>query len=165
MMDSRCGPTWGKLTQIFDMLQVQNINLLLQLNVHSSVHYKQFSVHSSLRYTQLTLHSSVRYKQLTVHSTVGYTQLTVHSSVRYTQLTVHRSVCYTQLTVHISVLYTQLNVHSSVRYTHSNSTHFQKFCVLQPNIKSKLFIKLLHSQLKESKAWNIRRFVGIIILL
>jgi len=66
MMDSRFGPTCGKLTQLADMLQVQNINMLLHLSVHSSVCYTQLSVHSSVCYTQLLEHSSVRY----THSTL-----------------------------------------------------------------------------------------------
>jgi len=39
MMDSKVGPTGGKLTQLLDMIEVQNINKLLQLTVHSSVRY------------------------------------------------------------------------------------------------------------------------------
>jgi hypothetical protein len=39
MMDSKVGPTDGKLTQLLDMMVFQNINKLLQLTVHSPVHY------------------------------------------------------------------------------------------------------------------------------
>jgi hypothetical protein len=37
MKDRKVGPTGGKLTQIVDMMQVQNINQMLQLTVHSFV--------------------------------------------------------------------------------------------------------------------------------
>jgi len=37
MMDSKVGPTGGKLTQLLGMMEVQNINKLIQLTVHSSV--------------------------------------------------------------------------------------------------------------------------------
>ena len=55
MMDCRFGPTCGKLIQLADMLQVQNLNMLLQITVYSSVHYSQLTVHSSVRYTHSTL--------------------------------------------------------------------------------------------------------------
>ena len=42
MMDSKVGPTGGKLTQLLDMMEVQNINKLLQLTVHSSVRFTHF---------------------------------------------------------------------------------------------------------------------------
>jgi len=43
MIDSKVGPTGGKLTQLLDMQQVQNINKLLQLTVHSSVCFTHFT--------------------------------------------------------------------------------------------------------------------------
>ena len=39
MMESKVAPTCGKLTQLADTLQVQNINMLLHLTLHSSVRY------------------------------------------------------------------------------------------------------------------------------
>ena len=42
-MDSKVGPTGGKLTELLDMLQVQNINKLLQIIVPSSVRYTHYT--------------------------------------------------------------------------------------------------------------------------
>jgi hypothetical protein len=42
MMDGKVALTGGKLTELVEMLQVQNINKLPQFTVHSSVRYKSF---------------------------------------------------------------------------------------------------------------------------
>ena len=89
MADRKVGPNCGKLTQLADTMQVQNINMLLQLTLHSSA-----------------------------------------------------------------------------SYTQSTPTHFQQFfCLLEPDISSKQFIKLLYCLMKENKAQHIWCFVGIIVLL
>jgi len=48
MMDSKVGPNYGKLTQLLDTLEVQNINMLIQITVHNSVRY----IHSALQLLQ-----------------------------------------------------------------------------------------------------------------
>jgi hypothetical protein len=84
MMDSKVGSTGGKLTQLVDVLEVQNINKLLHITVHTSVRYTKFCP----LYTILSaIYSTVRYIQfcpLYVSYTDAFPAVFLHAGEKYT---------------------------------------------------------------------------------